>query len=190
MHPNRTALISLLLILPMLHGCSKPAHAPASAPAAGTPTASPASSGGSPSEADIRKMVADQNKARPTACTLVTAAEMSTILGSTVAGEPHEGTADKTQCIYKPANAPSPYVDLTVNWGDGESAMAAMGAMNHVEPGITNPYAGIGDQAAAVGTALMIRTGEDLVTITFSGVDDAPAKARKIFDTAKPRMAP
>lgn len=189
MYPNRTALVSLLLILPLLHGCSKPADTPASTSVAATPTASPASSD-SPSEADIAKMIADQNKPRPTACTLVTAAEMSTILGGAVAGEPHEGTADKTQCIYKPANAASPYVDLTVNWGDGESAMAAAGAMNHVESGITNPYAGIGDQAVAVGTVLMIRTGEDLVTITFSGVDDAPAKAHEIFNIAKPRMTP
>jgi hypothetical protein len=56
------------------------------------------------------------------------------------------------------------------------------------EPGLASPYDGIGDQAAAVGPALMIRTGEDLVTIVFGGVSDAPASAKKIFDTAKPRM--
>ena len=33
----------------------------------------------------------------------------------------------------------------------------------------------------------MIRTGEDLVTIVLSGVSDAPAKAKRIFETAKPR---
>ena len=184
MHPNRAALLALLMFLPMFDGCSRQADTPAATSTAASTSAS------DPSEADIKKMIADQNKPRPTACTLVTTQEMSAILGSSVTAEPHEGTVDKTQCIYKPASAPSPYVDLTVNWGDGESAMAAMGAMNHVEPGITNPYAGIGDQAAAVGTALMIRTGEDLVTITFSGVEDAPATARKIFDTAKPRMQP
>jgi hypothetical protein len=32
----------------------------------------------------------------------------------------------------------------------------------------------------------MIRTGEDLIKLVFSGVDDAPAKARKIFQMAKP----
>ena len=179
MHPDRTARVVMLMILPIKH-----TDASASASTA-APTSTTA-----PSEVEIKKMVADQNKPQPTACTLVTTQEMSAILGSTVTAEPHEGTVDKTECIYKPASAPSPYAELTVNWGDGESAMAAMGAMNHVEPGITNPYAGIGDQAAAVGTALMIRTGEDLVTITFSGVEDAPAKARKIFDTAKPRMKP
>jgi hypothetical protein len=34
----------------------------------------------------------------------------------------------------------------------------------------------------------MIRTGEDLVSIVFSGVEDAPSKAKRIFDTAKARM--
>ena len=184
MHNDRAALVVLLMILPMFHGCSKQADTPAA-----ISTTAPTSTS-DPSEADIKKMVADQNKPPPKACSLVTTQEMSAILGSTVTAEPHEGTVDKTECIYKPASAPSPYVELTINWGDGQAAMAAMGAMNHVEPGVTNPYAGIGDQAAAVGTALMIRTGEDLVTITFSGVDDAPAKARKIFATAKPRMKP
>ncbi|MEP6885258.1 MAG: hypothetical protein ABJC66_10960 [Gammaproteobacteria bacterium] len=66
--------------------------------------------------------------------------------------------------------------------------MRAFGLMNRKEPGITSPYDGIGDQAVAVGPALMIQTGEDLVKIIFTGVDDAPVKARKIFDTAKARM--
>jgi hypothetical protein len=34
----------------------------------------------------------------------------------------------------------------------------------------------------------MIRTGDDLMKLIFSGVDDAPAKAKKIFQTAKPRL--
>jgi hypothetical protein len=51
-----------------------------------------------------------------------------------------------------------------------------------------SPYDGIGDQAIAVGPALMIKTGEDLVKLIFTGVDNAPVKARKIFDTAKARM--
>jgi hypothetical protein len=56
------------------------------------------------------------------------------------------------------------------------------------EPGLANPYEGLGDQAAAVGPALMIRAGEDLVMLVFSGVDDAPSKAKRIFETAKARM--
>ena len=117
MYPDRTALVVLLLILPMVHGCSKHAETPAlNSSAAPTNTSAL-------SDADIKKMVANHNKPQPTACTLVTAQEMSAILGSTVTGEPHEGTVDKTECIYQPANAPSPYVQLTINWGDGEVAM-------------------------------------------------------------------
>jgi hypothetical protein len=37
---------------------------------------------------------------------------------------------------------------------------------------------------------LMVLNGDDMVTITFSGVDEIPSKARKVFDTAKPRMHP
>jgi hypothetical protein len=184
MHPDRTALVVLLMILPMIPGCSGHTDIPASTSNAA------AASGAGPSDADIRKMVANQNKPHPTACTLVTAAEMSAILGATVGAEPHEGTVDKTECIYKPANAPSPYAELTIDWEDGKEAMAVMGGMNKAEPGIADPYAGIGDKALATGPVLMVLNGDDMVTITFSGVDEIPSKARKVFDTAKPRMHP
>ena len=82
----------------------------------------------------------------------------------------------------------SPYVEFWVEWGEGELFMKSAGAMSQHEPGIANPYEGIGDEAVAVGTSLMIRSGADLVSITFSGVDDAPAAAKKIFDTAKEKM--
>ena len=125
---------------------------------------------------------------RPRACALVTAAEMSAILGSPVSAEPNDRFTNKTECSYKPAAGISPYVEFSVAWGGGEAAMTAMGMAGQMEPGMTSPYAGIGDQAAAVGPTLMIRTGEDLVNIVFSGVDGAPQKAKQIFDTAKPRM--
>ncbi len=123
-----------------------------------------------------------------TACRMVTAAEMSQILGVEVTAEPHEGTADQTECIYKPTKGLSPYVDFTVVRGDGESAMMAAGFMSQKVKGIADPYEGIGDQAYALGPALMIRTGEDLVKLIMSGVSDLPPKAKAIFDTAKPRM--
>jgi hypothetical protein len=122
----------------------------------------------------------------PVACTLVSEAEMSAILGAPVVTDPNLRSGNK--CIYKATTGIGPYVELSVDMGDGKTAMAAMGLMGKAEPGITNPYDGIGDQAASVGTGLMIRTGEDLVTIIFSGVADAPAKAKRIFETAKPRM--
>jgi len=122
------------------------------------------------------------------ACAMVTAAEMSAILGAPVTAEANDRSNGKTECIYTPTSGISPYVELSVDWGGGEAAMTATGMMRKMEPGLTNPYEGLGDQAAAVGPALMIRTGEDLVTIVSSGVSDAPAKAKQIFETAKGRM--
>lgn len=69
-----------------------------------------------------------------------------------------------------------------------QATLVARADTSSGSPGLTNPYDGIGDQAAAVGPALMIRIGEDLVTIVFSGVSEAPAKAKHIFETAKARM--
>jgi hypothetical protein len=108
-------------------------------------------------------------------------------LGVAVAAKDHTHSSGETDCLYA---APSgfPAVELAVDWGDGEVAMRASGMMNQREPGITSPYDGIGDQAIAVGPALMIKTGDDLVKLIFTGVDDAPVKAKKIFDTAKARM--
>jgi hypothetical protein len=132
------------------------------------------------------KAVAKAPRKLPAPCGLVTETEMSAILGAPVVAEARKG--GNTECNYKPVSGISPAVKLSVDWGDGKIAMASAGMMGRHEPGLTNPYDGIGDQAAAVGPALMIRTGEDLVTIVFTGVSGAPAKAKRIFETAKARM--
>jgi hypothetical protein len=119
---------------------------------------------------------------------MVTEAEMTGILGRAVVGTANDRSSGKTECDYQVASGVGPYVEFSVDWGGGEAAMTAMKMMGKIEPGLASPYAGLGDQTAQVGLALMIRTGEDLVTLVFSGVDDAPAKAKKIFDTAKARM--
>jgi hypothetical protein len=111
---------------------------------------------------------------------------MSAILGVPVVAEARQG--GNIECNYQPAPGISPAGKLSVDWGDGRIAMASAGMMGRREPGLTSPYDGIGDQAAAVGPALMIRTGEDLMTIVFTDVSAAPAKAKRIFDTAKARM--
>ncbi len=123
------------------------------------------------------------------ACEMVTQSEMSAILGVAVAAKDATHSAGETACTY---SAPSgfPTVQMEVDWGDGEAAMGAFAMLNRNQPGIGNPYDGVGDQAVAVGPTLMIRTGDDLMKLLFSGVDDAPAKARKIFQTAKPRLSP
>jgi hypothetical protein len=132
------------------------------------------------------KAAAKAPRQMPAPCALVTAAEMSAILGVPVVAAPRPG--GNTECNYKPASAGMPAVKLTIDWGDGAIAMKSAGMMGRREPGLTNPYEGIGDQAFAVGPALMIRTGDDLMTIVFTGVSGAPAKAKRIFETAKGRM--
>lgn len=127
-------------------------------------------------------------KSRASACAMVSQAEMSRILGGAVLAQDNDHSNGKTECIYTAANGISPYAELSVEWGSGEGALMGVGMLGQVEPGIANPYEGIGDQAVAVGPALMIRTGEDLVTIVFSGVDDIPSKAKQILETAKARM--
>jgi len=123
------------------------------------------------------------------ACEMVTQSEMSAILGVAVTAKDSTHSAGETACTYAAASG-FPRVQMEVDWGDGQAAMGAFAMLDRNEPGIGSPYEGIGDQAVAIGPTLMIRTGEDLVKLVFSGVDGAPAKARKIFQTAKPRLSP
>lgn len=133
------------------------------------------------------KQVAHPVHTTTPACGLVTAAEMSAILGTQVVAKPEDRSDQETKCTYHTAGGASP-IEFKVTWGDGRAAMRGMGMAEKHEHGLTTPYDGIGDQAASAGPMLMIRTGEDLVTIVFSGVDDAPKVAKKIFATAKARM--
>jgi hypothetical protein len=175
MHPTRSAFAILLIALASAYGCSRPAEPFVAGPEAQAAGKTVASTGRS----EITK-----------ACDLVTAQEMTAILGSDVVAQPNDGSNGKTECIYQTGNpeGSSPYAELTVEWGSGEAAMTAMGMMGQIEPGIADPYEGIGDQAAAIGPTLMIRSGDDLITIVLSGVDDMPATAKKIFATAKARI--
>jgi hypothetical protein len=172
-HDSTAALCraAALIVLAAMAGCSPSAKPPGAAAAPAPAQATAAAS---------KNTVAS-------ACEMVTATEMTAILGVAVSAKDTTHSSGETECRYA---APSgfPTVDLAVDWGDGEIAMRAVNMVNAHEPGIASPYDGIGDQAAAVGPALMIRTGDDLVKLVFTGVEGAPAKAKKIFDTAKARM--
>jgi hypothetical protein len=121
---------------------------------------------------------------RPT-CEIVSQAEMSAILGAPVIAQP----SGRSKCIYQSSGsgASGPYVEFSFDRGDGAAGMAGAGFAGKHEPGLTSPYDGIGDQAVAAGPALFIRTGDDLVTLVFSGVKDPRTAAKKILETAKPR---
>ena len=171
------ALSLVLLVTCSLSGCSDADPQATTAVTAGT-EAQPAAD-------------APVDAAAPllTACELVTAQEMSSIVGSTLTAEPEERPSNaETTCSYKKAESLSPDVTFTLNRGHGEAAMVGMGMMSQAEPGIADPYEGLGDHAATVGPQLWIRTGDDLVKLTILGFDNVPDKARQILDTAKPRM--
>ena len=173
---NALKAAAALLMIAALTACG------ASKPQAASNEASNASD-----DAALKAALARARRPDPNACDMVTEAEMSDILGLTVSARDLHHSNGKSDCKWA---APSgfPAVELTVDWGDAEVAMQASGFMNKKEPGIVSPYDGIGDQAIAVGPTLWIKTGKDLVILTFTGVDNAPVKAKKIFDTAKARM--
>jgi hypothetical protein len=174
---DRVVFVAALLVLPMMGGCSGSSNG---SPPTATPTTAAAT-------ASIAATTPSREDAK--ACDLVTSQEMSAILGTAVVGsEPGHKSSNLTACEYSPSGASTPSARFSVEWGEAEIAMRATGAMNKKQPGIADPYAGIGDQAVAVGPMLWIRSGKDLVKIMVSGVDDAPAKAKKIFETAKARM--
>lgn len=174
---HRPAALSLaLLTVFVLCGCSAK-----DAQSTGAET-------GAESQATIE---AETSAAAPmlTACELVTAQDMSSIVGNPMTAESEERPSnDETTCTYKKTESLSPDVIFTLNRGHGEAAMAGMGMLSQAEPGIVNPYEGIGDHAATVGPQLWIRSGDDLVTLTILDFDDVPGVARKILDTAKARM--
>jgi outer membrane protein OmpA-like peptidoglycan-associated protein len=122
-----------------------------------------------------------------TACAMLPAAEMSTILGTTVGAEGNEG-GSSTTCSYRPSERSMPFVEVQIERGGGSAAMVAMRMMGRLEPGMANPLAGLGDEASAIGPAFMVRTGEDLVRLTLSGVDDDISVAKRIVNMLRPRM--
>jgi outer membrane protein OmpA-like peptidoglycan-associated protein len=120
---------------------------------------------------------------------MVTAEEMSAIVGATLAADGEDGTGTTT-CRYQAAKGTTPHVELTVDWGGGSAAMTASSILSRREPGISNPLDGLGDDASAIGPVLWIRLGEDLVNLTLWGVEDDIAAAKRIIGVMRPRMGP
>jgi outer membrane protein OmpA-like peptidoglycan-associated protein len=118
---------------------------------------------------------------------MVTAAEMSDILGATVATDGENG-GGSTSCRYKPAERSTPNVELTVDWGGGHAAMTGVAILGKREPGISDPLAGLGDEASSIGPALWVRVGDDLVNLTIWGVDEDVVVAKRIIELMRPRM--
>jgi hypothetical protein len=126
------------------------------------------------------------------ACDMVTAAEMSAILGGAVTAVAKEGAPGWTQCIYSPVSGTKPLeVELKVEWGAGPSLAPASNLANSAAAPIraADPLQGIGDLAVQVPGLVLIKVGADLMTVQFVyGDTDLAGKARRIFETAKGRL--
>lgn len=124
---------------------------------------------------------------RPTVCTMITAEEMSGLVGTPVAVEGEAGVGT-TKCRYKPPASTFPLIEIEVDWGSGAAAMVGTGMLGRAEPGISNPLAGLGDEAVAVGPAFMIRVGDDFLNVMLMGVDDHIGVAKRIVALMRPKM--
>jgi hypothetical protein len=124
-----------------------------------------------------------------TPCAMLTASQMSDIVGTAVTAESESG-GGSTTCHYRPDGRTAPSVDVSIDWGGGRMAMMSSRMMSRLEPGIADRLAGIGDEASAVGPVLWVRTGDDLVSLTLWGVGDDVAAAKRIIGLLRPRMGP
>jgi hypothetical protein len=194
MRTKPAALLTLFLGAIFSVGCSKD-----EAPQVAATTATP--------EAATAATAAPEQKQRASACDLVTASEMSAILGGTVtaAAGGNERPPTSTECIYSSVAGsddevglasvagPNPYAELAVDWGAGdpEAMGTATDLINSAAPiGAVDPLQGLGERAYQVtADQVFISSKGDLIMIRFPrrSVDVAP-KARRIYETAKPRM--
>jgi hypothetical protein len=121
------------------------------------------------------------------ACKLITLEEIAALAGKPLPATPDEG-GGATTCVWEPEGGGLPRVELKIERGSAEAAMTAFGMLEKHEPGISNPYDDLGDEAVAIGPAVMIKRDDDLFTITALGVDDSEAAVHKIYETATARM--
>jgi hypothetical protein len=131
--------------------------------------------------------------AAPTACELISGADMSAVLGSAV-GAVADDRGGQTKCTYESAGDEigGAYAEVQLNWGDGVAGMKGAGAMEPQLGGVMGQLAGLGDQATSVGPMILIRRGSDLITLVISGVPDSTSAAKRIYgllDTRLPKPA-
>jgi hypothetical protein len=115
---------------------------------------------------------------------------MSAVLGSEVTALADD-RGGQTKCTYDVSGADigGVYAEVEVNWGDGIAGMKGVGAMEPHIGAAMSQLAGLGDQATAVGPMIMIRRGDDLITLVISGVPDSAAAAKRIYDLLDQRLS-
>jgi hypothetical protein len=126
-------------------------------------------------------------KPKPKGCELITADEMSQLLGAAVVPTADEG-GGRTGCNWAPAAGGMPFAELKVEWGMAEAAMQAAGMLSKHEPGINDPYDDLGDEAWISGPVVMIKRNEDLISLMVYGAADAETAIHKMYETATSRL--
>lgn len=135
----------------------------------------------------VAEPAASPAKLKPKGCDLITADEMSQLLGATVVPTPDEG-GGRTGCNWAPAGGGMPSAELKVEWGMAEAAMQAASMLSKHEPGINEPYDDLGDEAWVTGPMVMIKKDEDLITLMVYGGQDTEAAIHKMYETASSRL--
>jgi hypothetical protein len=127
--------------------------------------------------------------AAPTACELISAADMSAVLGSAV-GAVADNRGGQTKCTYEAAGDEigGAYAEVQLNWGDGVAGMKGAGVMEPQLGKVMSHLAGLGDQATSVGPMILIRRGRDLITLVISGVPNTTIAAKRIYGLLDARL--
>jgi len=134
-------------------------------------------------------LLASHAFAAPTACELISAADMSAVLGKAVTAV-NDDRGGQTKCTYSSAGDEigGPYAEVQLNWGDGVAGMKGAGAMEPQLGKVMGQLAGLGDQATSVGPMILIRRSSDLITLVISGVPDSTAAAKRIYGLLDARL--
>ncbi len=179
---------SLLLAMPMLHGCAQSA---APAPAGATPAASgeaasvptPVATPAPP--ASVADVPVPGGASR--ACNRVTASELSAIVGMPMGATANDGNEGITSCSYAPVAGKGPSVEYTISAGDGASTLSMGREMKNYDPAPGKAFAGIGEDADVIGAAVVINDHGDMVSLRLVGIGraDEPAVAKKIYDASQ-----
>lgn len=168
--------------LVLLQACSQSAPTPAATSAATAANGDPASA------VSVVAPVSAQAPGDPhQACNLITADELSAIVGSMMVATPQEGDG-VSNCKYAPASGRGASVEFTVMRGEGESTLEMDRDMKGHDAEADKRFAGIGDDAVAVPPSVQVRVGEDLLVFSLFGVGDEPSALRKIVAVVKPRL--
>ena len=137
----------------------------------------------------ILGLLSSSVSAAPTACELISAADMSAVLGSAVAAVADD-RGGQTKCTYESAGGEigGAYAEVQLNWGDGVAGMKGVGAVEPQLGQVMGQLAGLGDQATSVGPMILIRRGGDLITLVISGVPDSTSAAKRIYGLLDARL--